>query len=305
MARKKESPCNQLEFKTVNEMNIDTTPEVAKTRRNNVNPENKLEAFVPQSSIQTYLKEISCHVLLTKTQEIQLGRLIQQGAHEAWKQLVESNLRLVVQIARRYGQKNSLTLSDLIEEGNLGLMHAAEKFDPDLGYRFSTYATIWIREYIERAIMNQSRMIRLPIPVIKKLRATLNSSSDSEQTKNEAQNHLNERILSLNNAKDADDKTNLGDVIADQGAISIEDQYECKEFENIVHKWVNDLPSPQREIVELFYGINPLGPLNNMQIGTIFGFSAQRASNIRLTAMDELRQMASQLDNSYLNDVSV
>ncbi len=289
----------------MDEIDVNTNLGLIKTKHHCANPEFESETSVPQSSIQTYLKEISYHSLLTKTEEVQLGHLIQQGDYEAWKQLVESNLRLVVRIARRYGEKNCLTLLDLIEEGNLGLMHAAKKFDSELGYRFSTYATIWIREYIERAIMNKSRMIRLPVNVIKKLRATLTSISDTEKTKNEAQNYLNERILSLNYSIDRNNNKNLGEVIADHEMLSIENQCECKEFEHIVHKWVSNLASPQREIVELFYGINPLGPLNNKEIGKIFGFSARRAGEIRQLALDELNQMALNFDKFSLKDKSL
>ncbi|MDX5933585.1 sigma-70 family RNA polymerase sigma factor [Acidithiobacillus thiooxidans] len=286
----------------MNELDAEITLGMTKPKHHCENSEYGPETYKPQSAIQTYLKEISYHSLLTKTEEIQLGRLIQEGDYEAWKQLVESNLRLVVQIARRYGEKNCLTLLDIIEEGNLGLLHAAKKFDPERGYRFSTYATIWIREYIERAIMDKSRMIRLPIYIIKKLRATLNSNSDTEETKNEAQNHLNERVLPLNYSTDPNDKKNLEEVIADHETISIEDQCQSKEFEVMVHRWMNDLASPQREIVELYFGINPLGPLNNKEIGEIFGFSAQQASKIRKSALDELSQMAFQRDKFNLKE---
>ena len=117
--------------------------------------------------IHQYLVEIGQIDLLSADEEKQLGKKIRSGDKTATKRLIEANLRLVVSLARRY-MNRGLSLSDLIEEGNLGLIHAVEKFDPDIGARFSTYATWWIRQSIERAIMNQARTIRLPIHLIKK-----------------------------------------------------------------------------------------------------------------------------------------
>lgn len=117
-----------------------------------------------------YLSEIGFSPLLTKEEEVTLARKILKGDVEARNRMIESNLRLVVKIARRYINRG-LDFSDLIEEGNLGLMHAVEKFDPEMGFRFSTYATWWIRQTIERAIMNQGRTIRLPVYILKEVNA--------------------------------------------------------------------------------------------------------------------------------------
>ena len=117
---------------------------------------------------QLYLNEIGYSPLLSAEEEVYYGRLALQGDEAGRKRMIESNLRLVVKISRRYLNRG-LALLDLIEEGNLGLIHAVEKFDPDRGFRFSTYATWWIRQTIERALMNQTRTIRLPIHVVKEL----------------------------------------------------------------------------------------------------------------------------------------
>src|SRR5215467_14622680 len=119
---------------------------------------------------QLYLNEIGYHPLLTKKEEVDLARKSKKGDKIARKKLIEGNLRLVVKIARRYLGRG-LSLSDLIEEGNLGLIHSVEKFDPERGFRFSTYSTWWIRQSIERAIMNQARTIRLPIHILKEMNA--------------------------------------------------------------------------------------------------------------------------------------
>jgi len=127
-----------------------------------------------------YLGEIGFSPLLTAEQEVSIARRIQKGDADARKQMIESNLRLVVKIARRYLNRG-LALLDLIEEGNLGLIRAVEKFDPERGFRFSTYATWWIRQTIERAIMNQTRTIRLPIHIVKEINVYLRAERQLAQ----------------------------------------------------------------------------------------------------------------------------
>src|SRR5690554_4690447 len=126
---------------------------------------------------QMYLNEIGFSPLLTPEEEVHFARLAQKGDPAGRKRMIESNLRLVVKIARRYVNRG-LALLDLIEEGNLGLIRAVEKFDPERGFRFSTYATWWIRQTIERAIMNQTRTIRLPIHVVKELNIYLRAARE-------------------------------------------------------------------------------------------------------------------------------
>ena len=127
-------------------------------------------------STQLYLNALDKSDLLTAEEEIHFGRLVQQGDQPARQRMIESNLRLVVKISRRYMHRG-LPMLDLIEEGNLGLIRAVEKFDPEKGFRFSTYATWWIRQTIERAIMNQTRTIRLPIHIIKEMNIYLKKSA--------------------------------------------------------------------------------------------------------------------------------
>lgn len=145
------------------------------------------EFFVAQPGMQKtldatqlYLNEIGFSPLLTPEEEVYYARRALRGNDEARKRMIESNLRLVVKIARRYVNRG-LSLLDLIEEGNLGLIRAVEKFDPERGFRFSTYATWWIRQTIERAIMNQTRTIRLPIHVVKELNIYLRAARELTQ----------------------------------------------------------------------------------------------------------------------------
>ena len=139
------------------------------------------EADLDWDATRIYLQEIGHNPLLTAEEEIYYGRLVQQGDVRARTRMIECNLRLVVRVARRYLHRG-MPLLDLIEEGNLGLIRAVEKFDPERGFRFSTYATWWIRQNIDRGIMNQSRIVRLPIHVIKNLSAVLRSSRQIAQT---------------------------------------------------------------------------------------------------------------------------
>ena len=155
-----------------------------------LNRENtETEAIVPHKytrrdeslgATQLYLNEIGFSPLLTAEEEVYYARLIAKGDQYARKRMIESNLRLVVKIARHYNNRG-LQFLDLIEEGNLGLMHAVEKFDPERGFRFSTYATWWVRQAIERAIMNQARTVRLPIHVVKELNVYLQAARELTQ----------------------------------------------------------------------------------------------------------------------------
>lgn len=142
--------------------------------------ENAFEFTKQLDATQLYLNEIGFSPLLTPEEEVHFARLAQKGDPAGRKRMIESNLRLVVKIARRYVNRG-LTLLDLIEEGNLGLIRAVEKFDPERGFRFSTYATWWIRQTIERAIMNQTRTIRLPIHVVKELNIYLRAARELTQ----------------------------------------------------------------------------------------------------------------------------
>ncbi|MGB2359370.1 MAG: sigma-70 family RNA polymerase sigma factor, partial [Porticoccaceae bacterium] len=190
-----------------------------------------------------YLKEIGFAPLLTADEEVYYARKFQKGCEASRHRMIESNLRLVVKISRRYVNRG-LELLDLIEEGNLGLMRAVEKFDPELGYRFSTYATWWIRQTIERALMNQTRTIRLPVHVVKELNVYLRASRTLAQRLDHAPTpeeiaeevgkpvadvlkilSLSERISSID-VPEADKEKTLVETIADDHGFSPENQIE-------------------------------------------------------------------------------
>src|SRR5574338_1161420 len=183
---------------------------------------------------QLYLNEIGANPLLTAEEEARLARLVRKGDFEARQIMIERNLRLVVNIAKHYLNRG-IPLLDLVEEGNLGLMHALEKFDPERGFRFSTYATWWIRQNIERAIMNQTRTIRLPIHIIKELNVYLRKAREIthlldheptfediakalDKTPNDVNRllRLNERTLSVDTPMGDDTEKPLLEALADQ-----------------------------------------------------------------------------------------
>jgi len=254
-----------------------------------------------------YLNEIGISPLLTASEEVKFARRIQKGDEAARHRMIESNLRLVVKIARRYVNRG-LPLLDLIEEGNLGLIHAVKKFDPERGFRFSTYATWWIRQTIERAIMNQSRTIRLPIHVIKEINAcmratrTLRQAQDRHPSAAEIANYLGkdaaevERLLALHeriticSSSSDDERAPLDALPARHDA----EPAECAQQERvnaILDDWVFKLSDKQRAVVERRFGIHGHRRRTLEQIGKEIGVTRERVRQIQLDALKNLRSM--------------
>lgn len=259
-----------------------------------------------------YLNEIGESQLLTAEEEIQLSRLALRGDHDARSRMIVSNLRLVVKIARRYLNRG-LPLLDLIEEGNLGLMRAVEKFDPERGFRFSTYATWWIRQTIERAIMNQSRTVRLPIHVIKEINIYLKAARklaqqlDHEPTAediailldkpiNEVKRllGLNERITSVDipYSKDADKP--LVDMLHDDDAHDPTEQIQDTHIQINLEHWLSKLNDKQRQVIERRFGLH--GHVNSTleSIALELGVTRERVRQIQMEALKRLRDILDQ-----------
>ena len=256
-----------------------------------------------------YLNEIGISKLLTAEEEVTLSRLAQKGDKAARARMIESNLRLVVKIARRY-MNRGLALLDLIEEGNLGLIRAVEKFDPERGFRFSTYATWWIRQTIERAIMNQTRTIRLPIHVVKEinvyLRATreLSQRLDHEPTSEEVAElldkpisevkrmlGLNERVASVDTPYGKDADKPLLDTIADEHAMDPSVDIQNRGLNANIDAWLGKLNDKQREVVERRFGLHGYENSTLEQVANELGVTRERVRQIQMDALRRLREI--------------
>jgi RNA polymerase nonessential primary-like sigma factor len=254
-----------------------------------------------------YLNEIGASDLLTAEEEVYFARKAQKGDEPSRQRMIESNLRLVVKIARRY-MNRGLALLDLIEEGNLGLMRAVEKFDPERGFRFSTYATWWIRQTIERAIMNQTRTIRLPIHVVKEiniyLRAArkLTQSLDHEPTAEEVAElldkpidevkrmlGLNERIASVDTpfGKNADKP--LLETISDVKSEDPADKIQSDNISSNLDAWLSKLNEKQREVVERRFGLHGYEISTLEQVAKELGVTRERVRQIQMDGLKRLR----------------
>lgn len=263
---------------------------------------------------QLYLGEIGFSPLLTAKQEKSLSRKVQRGDEAARRRMIESNLRLVVKLARRYtGQ--GLTFLDLIEEGNLGLMRAVEKFDPERGFRFSTYATWWIRQTIERSLMNQSRTVRLPIHIAREINKCLRTVRRLAQTLGREPGPrdvaaqldrpletvqrllgLSEGVLSVDLSPA--DKTNdrsLLDVLASED--DADDPLLLSQHDNVkkhIDQWLAELTDDQRAVVERRFGLHGREVATLKAIGRELGVTRERVRQIQIEAIKRLRRMLRQ-----------
>jgi len=256
-----------------------------------------------------YLGEIGFSPLLSAEEEVYYARKYRMGDSVARKRMIESNLRLVVKIARRY-MNRGLALLDLIEEGNLGLIRAVEKFDPEKGFRFSTYATWWIRQTIERALMNQTRTVRLPIHVVKEiniyLRAArkLSHTLDREPSPEDVADMLdqpiddvkrmlglNERIASVDVPTGHDSDRSLLDSIPDEQNNDPSQLLQNSDVQNHIDAWLAQLSDKQCAVVERRFGLHGREVATLEEIGNELGVTRERVRQIQIEAIKRLRQI--------------
>jgi RNA polymerase nonessential primary-like sigma factor len=259
---------------------------------------------------QLYLNEIGQHALLTADEELTAARAVRDGDFGARQTLIERNLRLVVSIARHYVHRG-LALPDLIEEGNLGLMHALSKFDPERGFRFSTYATWWIRQAVERAIVQQARTIRLPAHVVRELSVVQRAlrhlenhppADGREATLEDVAHlidrpvadvarlvHLQEHVLSLDAPLDRDPSVTIAESVTDENAVEPELLLHHGELERDVAAWLAELPERQRRVIERRYGLNGAEIATLDELSREMGVTRERVRQIQAEALDRLR----------------
>ncbi len=256
-----------------------------------------------------YLSEIGFSPLLTAEEEVFYSRKSLKGDEASRKKMIECNLRLVVKIARRYLNRG-LALLDLIEEGNLGLIRAVEKFDPERGFRFSTYATWWIRQTIERAIMNQTRTIRLPIHVVKEINIYLRAARHLAQTLDHEPSPeeiadildkpisdvkrmlgLNERVTSVDTPLNREADKSLLDAIPDENNIDPVVLLQDDDVRANIEQWLGQLSEKQREVVERRFGLHGHEVSTLEEVGNNIGVTRERVRQIQIEALRKLREI--------------
>jgi RNA polymerase primary sigma factor len=266
-------------------------------------------------ALQLFLRETGRHPLLTAAQEVELAKKIERGDHEAKQRMIQSNLRLVVSIAKNY-RNQGLPFLDLIQEGTLGLIRAVEKFDWRRGYKFSTYATWWIRQSVQRAVANHARTIRVPVHVVERQQKLsraarrLEVELGREATKDELAEatglpiqHVDEALgaaqasVSLNQTVGADDEGELGDLFADREAADPFDEAEESLRRQGVRRALDALPERERRILELRFGFEG-EPWTLEAIGHELDLTRERVRQLegqalaRLSALRDLISLA-------------
>jgi len=274
---------------------------------------------------QAYLRDIGRTPLLDAKQEVELAQRIQRGDMDARRTMIESNLRLVVNVARRYLNRG-LPLLDMVEEGNLGLMHAVGKFDPDRGFRFSTYATWWIRQSIERGLMNQVRTIRLPVHIVKELNACRRSAGDIRQschreaTISEIAEHTGKRAKHVEYLMGLQETTAIadsptGDAVNQSmtrnigGLERVESAEKAGTLERmradklpVPHEaipqnemaqqlcnWLQELPEKHRAVLQRRFGLFGHEPDTLENVGKAVGLTRERVRQIQIEGLKQLR----------------
>ncbi len=269
-----------------------------------------LQAELSTDTTQHYLNRIGAKPLLTAEQEVHHATLAKAGDFAARQKMIEHNLRLVVSIAKHYINRG-VVLLDLIEEGNIGLMRAIDKFEPERGFRFSTYATWWIRQSIERAIMNQARTVRLPVHMVRELNQVLRAKYHLE-----AQHHdgkeasaediaslvgrpveevqdilaLSEHATSLDAPLDNDPQTSLMDMLPDEGDVSPDSRAEQHEMTLLVRDWMQKLPDKQRVVVMRRFGLDNDDPATLETLAEEMGVTRERVRQIQQEALVKLKR---------------
>jgi RNA polymerase primary sigma factor len=287
---------------------IDVTDDCSRAIEEDVAYTNVQVASATTDSLQLFLNEAGRYPLLTAAQEVELAKRIERGDKAAKDLLVNSNLRLVVSIAKKY-QGHGLTLLDLIQEGIIGLIRAAEKFDWRKGFKFSTYATWWIRQAVQRGVANKARVIRIPVHIVEReqkisraereLVAKLERAPTDEEIAKKAKLPLKQvrevraaarAVASLDKPVGDDDSAAFGDLFA-SGEATPDEQVEVDLTEKALHEAVADLPEREQQILKLRYGLNgDADPKSLEEIGRILGITRERVRQLEAEALRRLAE---------------
>lgn len=269
-----------------------------------------LSTELSTDTTQHYLNQIGTRPLLTVEEEVHYATLAKQGDFAGRQKMIEHNLRLVVSIAKHYINRG-VVLLDLIEEGNIGLMRAIDKFEPERGFRFSTYATWWIRQSIERAIMNQARTVRLPVHVVRELNQTLRAKFHLEAQHHDGKDataediaHLVERSVeevqdilalsehatSLDAPLDGDPQASLIDLIPGDQANDPDAQAEHHEMTVLVRDWLEKLSDKQRLVITRRFGLDNDDPATLEELASEMNVTRERIRQIQQEALIKLKR---------------
>ena len=273
----------------------------------NLNPVDLLEGVGTEDPVRMYLKEIGTVPLLTAEEEMELARRKQAGDEKAKKKLIEANLRLVVSIAKRYTGRG-MSFLDLVQEGNLGLIKGVEKFDPEKGFKLSTYATWWIRQSVTRALADQARTIRVPVHMVEtinkmsKMQRKLTLELGYEPSVAELAKALDmteEKVMeimqiarepaSLETPIGEEGDSNLGDFVADNNVLTPEDNVESVMLREHIEALLGDLKERERQVIVLRFGLEDGHPRTLEEVGREFKVTRERIRQIEAKALRKLR----------------
>ena len=263
-------------------------------------------------SIKSYLKDVRHIALLTPEEEIKLAKLVKQGNKEAREKMIKANLRLVISIAKRYTNLG-VPLSDLIEEGNIGLMRSVEKFDHTRGFRFSTYAAWWIKQGISRAIIDQGKMIRIPVYMneeIHKYKKMVEKLTHKLKRKPQFTEIAKKMMLSVEKVKNLENsiarmasldapigetgESQIKDIIEDENSVSPDEELEVFFNKERAMSFLEDLGEREKKIIEMRYGLEDGNPRTLAQIAKVLGVSRERVRQLEAAVIKKIRHMIKQ-----------